>query len=123
MYYRKCSVEDLEKAMDIVNRKYDNNIEFKRLEPSKKLFTLKCKDSKKPGHRIHYRMWDDGFKKGISACWHVHGDFFDALFSINPNAYIVSSGKKITKEYGNWIDRNIGSIMYPIYHSKSCECK
>ena len=123
MYYRNCSVDDLEKALFIVNRKYENNIEFKRLESSKKLFTLKCKDSKKKGHRLHINMFNGKTKKGISACWHVHGDFFDALFRIKPNAYVISYSKKITKKNGNWEDRNIGSMFYPVYYSESCECE
>ena len=122
MYYRNCSVDDLERALYIVNRKYDNNIEFKRLEPSKKLFTLKCKDSKKPGHRLHYSGFNGKTRKGNSACWHVHGDFFDALFRIKPTSYVISMRKKITKSNGNWEDRNIGSIYYPVQYSESCEC-
>ena len=57
-----------------------------------------------------------------SACWHVHGNFFDCLFKINKEAVIVSMSKKITEFEGNWEDSNIGSQMFPHYHSEACEC-
>lgn len=115
MLYRKCNIQDLEKALDIINKKYQGNITFNRLD--NKGFTLKCKDSKKPGHRRGYSG-----RRLISACWHVHGDFFDALFEIKPEAIIISLGEKITRFYGNWQDRNIGSMMYPLYLSEACDC-
>lgn len=57
-----------------------------------------------------------------SACWHVHGHFFDALYGVNKKAVIVSRGNKITNDYGNWEDTNIGSQMYPYYFSDACNC-
>jgi hypothetical protein len=128
MKYRKCSQDDLIKALEIINVKYQGNIEFKTFDTATKNFTLKTKNSKLPGHRLHKRI-ESPFdnpkniqRRGISACWHVHGDFFDALFSISPDAYIISNGNKITSNYGNWQDRNIGSQMFPQYYSESCEC-
>jgi hypothetical protein len=62
----------------------------------------------------------------ISACWHVHGDFFDALFKIQPNAVVqVSAGgetRNITIDGGNWQDMNIGSEVYPLMMSTLCGC-
>ena len=55
------------------------------------------------------------------ACCHVHGEFFDAVFEVNPNAVIYSMGKKITKEYGNWEDTCINSFQ-GIFKSSMCEC-
>ena len=123
MRFTKCTINDLEKALAKVNEKYDNNIIFNRLDPQG--FTLKVKDSKKAGHRLHLSYNLDGLhsqRRGISACWHVHGDFFDALFAVNPFAIIHSMGNKITIENGNWEDKNIGSQMFPQYHSIACEC-
>ena len=57
-----------------------------------------------------------------AACWHVHGDFFDALFAICPDAVVMSMGKVITKDGGNWQDWNKGSMMYPKLASACCEC-
>lgn len=60
-----------------------------------------------------------------AACWHVHGDFFDALLKIQPNAVIVTRGGPgavIDKNGGNWQDCNIGSRMSPMMFSEACEC-
>ena len=141
MLAKNCTIEDLNKALEIINtERYQDNIEFRKLEQETRnsiRFTLKCKSSKAPGHRVHIRF-DDPFKTCIerrrrspNACWHVHGDFFDALFNINPDAKIksgslihegINSGY-ITKDEGNWIDTNIGSQMFPVYFSESCECE
>lgn len=136
MKYRKCTIEDLQRALNTINPKYGDNIAFNRLDSNG--FTLRVKDSKKAGHRLGQPKFL-GFDKGIDyakrrrlpyACWHVHGDFFDALFTIQPEAEIVSSGSlanplpvnKITKGQGNWQDWNIGSRKYPYYMSEACEC-
>lgn len=116
--------EDLIKALEVVNKRYEGNIMFNRLDGN--IFTLKVKDSKGPGHRVHYRYsWNgyEGERRSRSACWHVHGHFFDALFEINPDAVVWSCGNKITAEEGNWIDKNIGSQMFPLMYSESCECE
>lgn len=122
MIAKNCSIEDLERALKEVNKKYENNITFNRY-PEKYgngiRFTLRVKDSKKAGHRIGHTG-----RRLINACWHVHGDFFDALFKINPEAIIiVGSNRKITKNYGNWQDWNIGSVLYPLMYSEACECE
>lgn len=134
----------LSKALKNVNKKYKNNVVFNR-EPEAYgkgfRFTLRCKDSKKPGHRLSThgeREYTDKDKivdrlsgnkvkekarRFPSACWHVHGDYFDEVFKISPDARIVSKGKNITSSYGNWEDNNIGSMMNPCYHSEACECE
>ena len=116
----------LETALNDINAKFDGNIIFNRLEQKTaktNIFTLKVKDSKKAGHRLGYQRNKDGNRrKLINACWHVHGEFFDALFDIDENIFIWSGKSKITKDFGNWQDRNIGSIMYPLYFSEACEC-
>lgn len=123
MLFRNCTISDLQKALDEVNKKYENNIIFNRLDA--RGFTLRCKDSKKAGHRLGYYVHHKTGNRSrlVSACWHVHGDFFDALFGINPDAVIVARKNKITKESGNWEDCNIGSMMFPFYFSEACECQ
>lgn len=120
-------LDQLYQALVVVNKKYNNNIQFNR-EPeyiSKNAirFTLKVKDSKEAGHRLGFANLNTGKQRRlINACWHVHGDLFDALFEINEKAVIVSAGKKITVDNGNWEDRNIGGQMYPLYFSEACDC-
>ena len=123
MRYTHCTSGDLVRALAHVNDKYAGNIEFNRFD--KGGFTLRVKDHTGPGHRLHLSYNLGGLysqKRSHSACWHVHGDFFDALFEINPGAVIYSRGKRITVEDGNWEDSNIGSQMFPVYFSESCEC-
>lgn len=118
-----ASFSTLFQALKKINKEYDNNITFNR-EPeyvyyNRDLnFTLRVKESSGPGARRGYTG-----RKMINACWHVHGDFFDAVFEIEPDAVIWSRGQKITKEYGNWEDDNIGSIMNPLSFSEACECE
>ena len=118
MKARECTKEDLFKALDKINEKYGGNVEFNRFDD--KGFTLRVKSSKGPGHRLSQSSPQ---KRMVSACWHVHGDFFDALFEVNPDAYVISLGdKRISKDRGNWADWNIGSRMFPMYFSEACEC-
>lgn len=145
MKAKNCTVENLQAALDIVNVKYEGNIKFKSLEMKGKQiqFTLTVIDSKKPGHRRGFPRYNYKWgnlaasekigegKRMAFACWHVHGDFFDALFSVNPNAAVLSGGSLahndvksnwITINGGNWQDRNIGSQMFPLYFSEACDC-
>lgn len=128
MKVKNVTQEQMEKTLEIINQKYENNVTWNRFESNGKgfNFTLKVKNSKAPGHRLHISYSFNGLhsqKRSTSACWHVHGDFFDTLWDISPDAIIYSNGVKMTGKYDNWQDRNIGSQMFPVYFSESCECK
>jgi hypothetical protein len=112
--------DDLKMALEMINKRYNDNIIFNRFDNAG--FTLRVKNSKGPGARLHIDRYAGKERRSISACWHVHGDFFDALFEINPKAVIRTGNKKITAQAGNWEDWNIGSTMYPVYYSESCLC-
>ena len=126
MLIRNVSREDLEKAKDAVNAMYDDNIiwnEFRHEGASRGggqtyRVTLKVKDSRGPGARLGFSG-----RHMINACYHVHGNFFAALLEINPNAVIKASGLTIDRHGGNWEDKNIGSIVQPMYYSEACECE
>lgn len=127
MIAKNTNQQEMKKALKMTNKKFNNNVIFNRFETKGKqfAFTLKVKDSKQAGHRLHLSYGIDGLrsqKRSTSACWHVHGTFFDELFKINPNVIVVSRGKKISIDGGNWEDDNIGSVMFPVYFSESCEC-
>ncbi len=131
MLAKHCSISDLEKALEIINQKFEGNIIFKRLEQSGKnvRFTLRVIDSKLPGHRRGLPFNGKPAKRLCSACWHVHGEFFDALLlQVNENAVIKARDKEIYKQSyhefvsGNWEDENIGSRMNPLYFSEACDC-
>ena len=40
----------------------------------------------------------------------------------NLDKEVVSLGKKINRETGNWEDWNIGSIAFPLMYSEACDC-
>ena len=120
MYAKNCTIGNLWDALRRVNDLYDNQVEF-RGEPEHTnhgiKFTLKTKHNKARGHGISFSG-----RHMPSACWHVHGNFFDRLFEVNPDAKVYSMGKLITKHQGNWQDYNVGSQMNPKFASESCEC-
>lgn len=126
MYLTNGTIQDLQNALNVINENYENNIVFKRLEQISKnrvLFTLTVRDSSKPGARRGLQFNKNGERKKLAAaCWHAHGDFYDAVFNINSNAVITSLGKKITVNRGNWIDWNAGSLYNPVYMSELCDC-
>jgi hypothetical protein len=121
----KCKAKDLRAALEIINKRYDNNIKFNPNSDLPKRFTLRVKGpGKGSGYARSYVMGLDWGKKRRtgSACWHVHGHFFEALFSIVPNAVIYSRGGKITSDAGNWEDYSVGTDYHPAYASDCCEC-
>lgn len=124
MIAKNCSTKDMERALSGVNKKYKGNVEFNRFEPHGKhiAFTLRVKSSKGPGHRVGFY----NSRRLVSACWHVHGHFFEELFKVNPEAVVISrwvENGKITRYGGNWQDRNIGSMMRPLMLSEACDCE
>jgi hypothetical protein len=131
MKIRNVTKSQLYAALNLINEKYQNNITFNRIEQKGNIFhvTLRVVNANQKKGAIAGRKlnqsWienQSGIKSGTSACWHVHGDFFETLLYIAPNAIIDTMLGRIDKNGGNWQDRNIGSIMNPIYYSEACEC-
>lgn len=132
MIFKNVSKEDLERALKMVNKKYHQNITFKRgPEPKGKrwLITLTVNNAnKKKGTTRGARLGPSGLMGYGSihhiaaACWHVHGDFFDILWDIQPKMEVRGGGFHYTNPTQNWQNRNIGSIMYPVYFSEACDC-
>ena len=116
-----ATIKELDQAMKEVNKLYDNNIIYNRrpdqINTNRIAFTIRCKDSKGSGARI-----SPSSRRMISACWHVHGKLFDILFDLRPDITIRATGKLITIDQGNWLDKQIGSYMDPFYYSESCNC-
>jgi hypothetical protein len=113
------TLEELQRALTEINTKYEGNIEF--THPQRKgtgfQLRLQVKDSRGKGAR----RGSTG-RRMINACWHVHGDFFDALLKIQPKAVIKAGQRTISIAGGNWEDWNIGSLMNPLYYSEACDC-
>ena len=108
--------EDIQLALDLANKPFAGNLEFnnfQRLSDTRYRVTLKVKDSKGPGARRGFTG-----RRLINACWHAHGTFFDYL---PPDTKIVTAG--LTTYPGEpWQDRNIGSLIQPLYFSEACDC-
>lgn len=137
MLIRKTYINQLMKALEVINTKYEDNMDFKRVEKVSNSrgggetwrVTLKPKNARNPGGRTGFFLTSKGNPMHVSAgCWHAHGDFFDALLKINPEIVIQVAGpRKIYKNKygeneGNWEDRNIGSLYQPMYYSSACHC-
>lgn len=107
--------ETVIKAIDNVNKEHGYKIYLNRDEIQGKWyhFTLKS-DSGIPGART---SWSG--RNLACASWHAHGYIFDEIFKIDPEAVIWSIGEKITKDFGNWQDKNIGSMVQPCYFSET----
>lgn len=119
MELRNVTKQEIETALLNTNKKFEDNIIFNRFESKGKNFnvTLKVKNSKCPGARIGFSG-----RAMTAACWHVYGTFIEEILNLNNNAVIVSMGEKITINGGNWVDKNIGSIMNPMLYSDACRC-
>ena len=120
MEFRNCTQDDLQAALVKVNEKYGGNVIWNRSpERVGRRFraTLKVASSKGAGARRSHSG-----RRLASACWHAHGHFFEALFSIAPEAVVKSAGNMITRQSGNWQDSNIGSMMQPLMYSRACDC-
>jgi len=120
MEFRNVSEIELKEALRLLNAEYKGNITFNRFDIERSLIraTLRVIDSKKVGSRLSYSG-----RRLTSACWHVHGRFFEIVLKINPNAKITTSFARIDKNGGNWEDKDIGSMINPLMFSEACQCE
>ena len=121
------SWEQLEAALEAVNLIYAGNVKLIRgtERPAWRRFTPRVNDSKGPGAKL-FITWSHT-RRSVAACWHVHGDFFDALWNLphaRTMAYYIESGRagRMRGPCDNWQDFNIGAPIAPLLYSQSCEC-
>lgn len=122
MLAKKCTISELESALNRVNLEFEDNLKFRRIDSTSRgvRFTLTVKDSHKKGSRLSICHFDKQ-RHIAAACWHAYGRFFECLFEIQPEAVAYPMHKPITSGF-KWEDRNIGSIAYPFMYSEACEC-
>lgn len=125
MILSNCTKQDIDKALGVVNDEFDNNVRLNNYQQLSRTglrhrVTLRVIDSKGEGAHIsrHMEPFTGKSRRTTSACWHVHGRFFDAL----PYGTRITTRGKVVMAGDMWDDFNIGSIMYPIYASESCRC-
>jgi hypothetical protein len=124
-----ATMRELVVALSAVNAEYQGNVTFKS-GPSCNggkwtHFTLRVKSSSGPGHRVTV---GSPSRKMIAACWHLHYDFMEHLFNINPDAVLVSAVARYEGR-ADFEDRavetaytNIGSMARPVYLGDACAC-
>ena len=135
MQVQNTTIEELEKALAIVNSYYEKNLTWAtqprhvgKTTRSRVSFRLSAIDCKKKGGRRGFCRNKDGERRRIGgcACWHAHGHFFEALYQVNAKAVIrTASVKSITGptfNEGNWQDRQVGSMFDPASFSELCDC-
>ena len=120
MYAKNTTIGELEQALQKTNEIFDGNVIWNR-QPEWKgnqlHFTLRVRNS----HNKGARRGVSG-KCMISACWHVHGVFFDQLLDLNENVIIRTATAIIDIDDGNWVDQEIGSQVQPLRYSEACDC-
>lgn len=112
---------DIDKAFKTVDKQFKKNLTVTKeaLSGTGKRWRvrLSVKDSRGSGGRIGYTG-----RRVKAACWHVHGYFFEALpltSKIKAGNLTIIGGPD---GEGNWQDRNVGSIIQPMYYSEACDC-
>jgi len=127
MLIRNATQNQIEQALAKANESFNGNLQFNRFEfagrtrqgTPKFNVTLRVAESHGKGARLGFPDYQTGKQRHlINACWHAHGTFFDAL---PEDAEIVTSNT-VTYPGATWVDRNIGSMMRPLYYSEACEC-
>ncbi len=136
MKIKNVTLAQLTLALAAVNTRFKGNIRWntdgdgsppKALNPKRTRFDVRLRTSSydAPGFRRTF-----GGRRHPSACWHVHGHFFDALLHIEPRAVIRSGYNPetcrpivIDHKGGNWTDTNIGSAYAPLMFSDACDCQ
>jgi hypothetical protein len=135
MIVSNITCTDLVSALVEVNTKYANNIKFKsgsqflgNTRDGKNKFRLTrsvvaTRAKKLPGQKrgaILPGVVVHNSKLVAAACWHVHGDFMDALLS---QASIHIGREKLPHHPGDaWQDYNVESQAIPLYASEAYNC-
>ena len=118
MIISNCKLKDIDKSLAEVNKRFGGNVRLRNYEVlnlmrTRHRLTLRVNNSRLPGAKL-----GPSGRHTVSACWHVHGYFFDNL---PPDTIIKALGRTI-RPGDPWEDMEIGSIMYPRYFSEACNC-
>jgi len=126
---RNATEAEIRQALATANKAFDNNLMFNRLDYAGRTrqgrpkfnVTLRVKNSHNKGARLGFPSYETGRQRHlIGACWHAHGTFIDAL---PQDTEIIATGvNHPIRPNDAWNDRNIGSVMMPMYLSEACEC-
>ena len=115
MKIRNVSIEEVEQALERVNKAQGYRLIFNR-EPEKKGSFVHC-TIRSEKSKIHGASVSWQGRNSPSASWEAHGYFFEELFKIRDSVTIDTRGKRMYSNNDNWDDFNIGSRMYPFFAS------
>ena len=113
--YTNATLNQIHAAVSRVNEKYGYRLVIKNMErksSNRVMFTIRSERSGIPGS---CNSWSG--RKSVSASWHAHGYLFEELLSLGDHIYILSQGRRIDKDGGNWQSMNVGSLMNPVFAS------
>ena len=131
MLIKGATREEIHAALEEANTYFGGNLQFNRFDPAgstrdgrqKHHVTLRVTSSKGPGHRLGFAYSDRKPRRLVSACWHAHGRFFDALPEGTEIQTSMGQSGTVTVLAGDqWNDYDVGSIMRPRLMSEMCEC-
>ena len=131
MYIKGIDSQSLQFALHRVNNRFKDSW----IEPDYVVSTkfgvkvkLRVQTSKSTFHRLGQSFTSLGNRRKLAClCWHGFGHVFREVFKINPHAVVRTAqityrgGGDFNLRYGS-SDRNIGSMMNPLYYSEACEC-
>ena len=125
MELRKASLTALEAAVGAANTDHEDNIQLEAKQASQGLirFTLRVHNSSGKGAHL-----SASGRRTVSACWHVHRDVMQALFSAHPQASIASglakyrNGEDFLANFGRTYYANAGSQARPVAYGTLCLC-
>lgn len=122
MKVRNVTKKEMVKALGMANKWFAGNLTFAHLSEGR--FTLGVHETEGPGGRLG-RTKKDGTRRRVphKACWHAHGKFFEALFSVQPRAEVDSKVSEIRGARavdGNWQDHP--TLEAGVWFSDLCEC-
>jgi len=116
----KLTEKQLQEVLVKLNQEFENNIAMQSCPVNSKWSRVRL-------FTKHHAF--RGARRGVSgrrvpnACWHAYGRFIDIIFEIYPEAIVYTSGVRYTKNNWQWIDRDIGGSINPVYYSKVCNCE
>lgn len=136
MKIRNVTRADLDRALEEVNETYNGNVIFDRIDCTSSRkgvweVTLRTVDSRKAGGR---RVRSNNGRRVITACWHAHGRFFDALppyaryytweiTGYDRNGLFPTVKRAWHKPGDEWVDLMTGSLYGGMWMtSELCNC-
>ena len=116
MKAKNVTREQLDAALSAVNQAQGYSLRWNRSPEPHGLFwhfTLRSERSK-----LHGAAVSGSGRNTCAASWEAHGNFFNEVFALAPEAEIRTARATYTKGVP-WHDYNVGSLARPMYASQN----